>query len=148
MKIVYAIALIAGIGIFAGCGQQGSGDDLKDLEEEMTSGTGSDSSMETGQPTDPRAGAYKEDSGNDQITDTYTLVEVAQHNTPEDCWAVVDGDVADVTSFFGAHPGGDDKLAQACGKDATALFQSIAKHDPNGYVKFKTLTIGTLSGTQ
>ncbi len=74
----------------------------------------------------------------------YTMDEVAKHNTPQDCWTVVDGGVADVTSFFSEHPGGDDKLAQACGKDATQLFMAQVKHDPKGMAKFKTMIIGSL----
>ena len=30
----------------------------------------------------------------------YTLAEVAQHNKPNDCWMVVNGEVLDVTSFL------------------------------------------------
>jgi len=74
----------------------------------------------------------------------YTMEDVAKHNTKTDCWTVVDGAVADITSFFGTHPGGDDKLAKACGTDSTALFTAQAKHDPKGYEKLKTMIIGAL----
>ncbi len=85
------------------------------------------------------------DAATDAMTakKVYTMAEVAKHNTRQDCWTVVDGMVADVTKFFGMHPGGDDKLAQACGKDATALFKSIKDHDPKGYEKFKSFIIGS-----
>ena len=66
----------------------------------------------------------------DPVEKTYTLAEVAKHNTRSDCWTVVNGTVAKVTSFFGKHSGGDDKLAKACGKNATVMFESVKKHDP------------------
>lgn len=42
--------------------------------------------------------------------------EISRHNTPTDCWIVVDGQVWDVTDFHEQHPGGSaskDK-AQLC----------------------------------
>jgi cytochrome b involved in lipid metabolism len=91
------------------------------------------------------------DSVNDGVTSalvgqkTYTKDDVAAHATREDCWTIIDGTVADVTEFFGKHPGGDDALAQACGVDATELFMSVAKHDPNGYAQLQKHQIGTLA---
>merc|ERR1712146_167202 len=35
----------------------------------------------------------------------YSLEEVKKHNTEDDCWVVVDGDVLDVTNFLSDHPG-------------------------------------------
>lgn len=88
--------------------------------------------------------ASSENSGY-ETQKTYTLAEVAKHNTRSDCWTVVNGTVANVTSFFGKHPGGDDNLAKACGKNATVMFESVKKHDPKGYAKLKTLSVGTLA---
>ena len=75
---------------------------------------------------------------------TYTLAEVEKHNTQADCWTVVNGTVSDVTSFFGKHPGGDEALLKSCGKDATEMFESVKKHDPNGYEALERLSMGTL----
>lgn len=36
---------------------------------------------------------------------TYTLEEVARHNTQGDAWVVIDGDVYDVSKFSRLHPG-------------------------------------------
>lgn len=81
----------------------------------------------------------------DEKTKTFTLEDVSRHNTREDCWTVIDGTVADITSFFGKHPGGDDKLALSCGKDASKIFASVKKHDPDGYAKLESLSIGKLT---
>lgn len=53
---------------------------------------------------------------------TYTMAEVSEHATVDDCWIVVNDGVYDVTSFAqsGKHPGGD--ISGACGNDATEMF--------------------------
>lgn len=53
----------------------------------------------------------------------YTLAQVAQHKTEEDCWTAINGMVYDVTAFFGKHPGGDKNLFRVCGIDATEAFE-------------------------
>ncbi len=78
-------------------------------------------------------------------TTTYTLEELAMHDTKEDCWTVIDGKVADVTSYFGRHPGGDENLAEACGIDATQLFEGVRDHDPKGFAMLENFVIGELA---
>lgn len=75
---------------------------------------------------------------------TYSLEEVTKHNTQSDCWTVVNGKVADVTGFFGKHPGGDEALLKACGVDSSEMFASVKKHDPNGYAAVEKMSIGSL----
>ena len=62
-------------------------------------------------------------------TTTYTLADVAAHSTPTDCWIAVNGNVLNVTEFIakGLHP--NDKIENGCGKDATAMFEAVKKHD-------------------
>lgn len=52
---------------------------------------------------------------------TFTISEVALHDSKEDCWTVISGSVYDLTGFVNRHPGGDEIL-RACGADATVLF--------------------------
>lgn len=59
---------------------------------------------------------------------TFTLNEVAQHTSKDDCWAIISGDVYDLTEFINRHPGGDEIL-RACGTDATTLFNSRQTQD-------------------
>lgn len=35
-----------------------------------------------------------------------SVTEIGKHNTPSDCWLVVDGQVWDFTEFHQEHPGG------------------------------------------
>ncbi|KAF3435988.1 hypothetical protein FNV43_RR23080 [Rhamnella rubrinervis] len=55
----------------------------------------------------------------------YTLAEVSEHNSRENCWLVIDGKVYNVTKFLEDHPGGDEVLLSATGKDATDDFEDI-----------------------
>ncbi|XP_031478452.1 cytochrome b5-like [Nymphaea colorata] len=55
----------------------------------------------------------------------FTLGEVSKHNNPKDCWLVISGKVYDVTKFLEDHPGGDEVLLSATGKDATDDFEDV-----------------------
>ncbi|XP_010524689.1 PREDICTED: cytochrome b5 [Tarenaya hassleriana] len=60
--------------------------------------------------------------GDDKV---FTLAEVSEHSTKHDCWLVIDGKVYDVTKFLDDHPGGDEVLLSATGKDATDDFEDV-----------------------
>jgi acyl-lipid (8-3)-desaturase len=73
---------------------------------------------------------------------TYTLNEVAKHNTKSDAWIVVDGIVADITKWIPLHPGGQI-IMKGVGRDASKLFHSM-KHDSYAIQKLKKYQIGIL----
>lgn len=52
----------------------------------------------------------------------YTFMDVAKHNTKEDCWFIVDNKVYDVSKFIamGQHP---PSIELGCGKEASSLFK-------------------------
>lgn len=58
-------------------------------------------------------------------TAKYTAADVAKHNSQGDCWTIVNGSVYDITDFTSKHPGGKEIL-QACGKDATEIFNGMS----------------------
>ncbi len=51
----------------------------------------------------------------------YTNEEVAEHDSEDDCWTVIDGVVYDITSYIPNHPG-EDEILRACGADGSTLF--------------------------
>ncbi|MFH1047515.1 MAG: cytochrome b5-like heme/steroid binding domain-containing protein [Patescibacteria group bacterium] len=53
----------------------------------------------------------------------YTLEQIAEHNTPDDCWFAISGKVYDVSGFGEKHAGGETVYA-GCGLDATELFET------------------------
>ncbi|XP_045788241.1 cytochrome b5-like [Trifolium pratense] len=58
-----------------------------------------------------------------------TFEDVAKHNHKKDCWIIVNNKVYDVTPFLDDHPGGDEALLSATGKDATADFEDVGHSD-------------------
>ncbi|CAA7405049.1 unnamed protein product [Spirodela intermedia] len=62
------------------------------------------------------------DGGNGAV---FTLADVSKHNTREDCWLLINDKVYDVTKFLDDHPGGDEVLVTATGKDATNDFEDV-----------------------
>ncbi|OYW85244.1 hypothetical protein B7Z17_02635, partial [Candidatus Saccharibacteria bacterium 32-49-10] len=41
---------------------------------------------------------------------TFTMDEVASHNSRTDCWTIISGQVYELTDFINRHPGGDEVL--------------------------------------
>lgn len=72
----------------------------------------------------------------------FTRQEIENHNSPDDCWIVINGNVYDVTSVLSWHPGGRGPImghAGAVHMDTTEEFESI--HDDFAQSKLKGETI-------
>ncbi|XP_011070917.1 cytochrome b5 [Sesamum indicum] len=80
------------------------------------------------------------------LTKIYTMEEASEHNTKDDCWVVIDGKVYDVSSYLDEHPGGDDVLLRATGKDATDEFED-AGHSKTARELMEQYCIGELDQT-
>lgn len=53
---------------------------------------------------------------------SYTMIDVQNRNSVDNCWTVVRGQVYDLTDFIVKHPGGADAVLQLCGVDGTDKF--------------------------
>eukprot|EP01132_Coremiostelium_polycephalum_P009673 gene9673-11858_t len=72
----------------------------------------------------------------------YTLEEVSKHNSREDCWTIINGNVYDVTKFLDDHPGGADDLINVAGRDGTNEFLDVG-HSNDAVEMLKDFFIGT-----
>ncbi|KAL5598622.1 hypothetical protein BROUX41_003454 [Berkeleyomyces rouxiae] len=58
-----------------------------------------------------------------------TYQDVAEHNTKNDIWMVIDNKVYDCTKFMDEHPGGEEVLLDVAGQDATEAFDDVGHSD-------------------
>ncbi|PHH51575.1 putative cytochrome b5 [Ceratocystis fimbriata CBS 114723] len=58
-----------------------------------------------------------------------TYQDVAEHNTKNDLWMVIEGKVYDCTKFLDEHPGGEEVLLDVGGQDATEAFDDVGHSD-------------------
>lgn len=78
-----------------------------------------------------------------------TMSELAKHNTREDCWQLINGQVYDLSSYTmsGEHPGGE-KILNGCGFEATAMFKEITKHSGKAEAMLNDFLLGPIQLTQ
>lgn len=55
-------------------------------------------------------------------TNSFTMAEVAKHNTEADCWSAINGSVYDLSTWVSRHPGGSKAIIKLCGTDGSASF--------------------------
>lgn len=58
-----------------------------------------------------------------------SMQEVEGHNTPDDCWVVINGKVYDLSVFQKEHPGGSPIITNNAGKDVSNLFNNVHPKD-------------------
>merc|ERR1712093_588410 len=75
------------------------------------------------------------------MSKTFKLAEVAEHNTAEDCWIVIDNKVYDVTAFIDDHPGGAEVLLDVAGEDGTDGFEDVG-HSSEAVAMLKDYLVG------
>ncbi|AET40174.1 Cyb5p Ecym_5420 [Eremothecium cymbalariae DBVPG len=60
---------------------------------------------------------------------SFTYQEIADHNSEQDLWLIINGKVYDCSKFADEHPGGDEVLLDLGGQDATIPFLDIGHTD-------------------
>ncbi len=76
---------------------------------------------------------------------TFTLAEVATHNSAASCYTAVNGGVYDATGFINKHPGGAEKILNLCGKDGSAFFNKQHGGQAQAEATLASLKIGVLA---
>lgn len=69
-------------------------------------------------------GCTADPSDSSANSDVITLGEVGLHNTEDDCWSVIYGDVYDLTRLVTEHSGPADPIIAICGIEGTFTFAS------------------------
>ncbi|KAI5201802.1 hypothetical protein E4T39_05045 [Aureobasidium subglaciale] len=94
--------------------------------------------------TDEKIASAKQSSDTPQKQ--FTREEIEKHNSEDDCWIVVDGNVYDATSVLEWHPGGKATITNHAGKlsqETSESFESI--HDGYAYKKLAECILGTVT---
>lgn len=79
-----------------------------------------------------------------KATPSLTMTELARHNLPTDCWQLINGQVYDLTPYVssGAHP--NNLINDGCGKEATALFTAVGKHNGKAQAMLPNYLLGPI----
>ncbi|KAG0461076.1 hypothetical protein HPP92_021373 [Vanilla planifolia] len=64
----------------------------------------------------------------------------------EDCWLIINGKVYDVTKFLEDHPGGDEVLLAVTGKDATDDFEDVG-HSSTARAMMEEYYVGEINAS-
>lgn len=85
-------------------------------------------SQEQGSADTKTSGTTTTSETSTDIQSYYTLADISKHNSPSDCWILIDKNVIDATAYIasGKHPNND--INKGCGKDATEMFNEVKKH--------------------
>jgi len=79
-----------------------------------------------------------------QAPGTFTLVQIATHNSSTSCYTTVNGVVYDVTPWIQKHPGGAKAILSMCGKDGSAAFNGQHGGQRKPEQELATFKIGVL----
>ena len=76
--------------------------------------------------------------------------EIAQHNSVDDAWVIVDGAVYDVTSFLASHPGGLSITEEYLGTDVSRVIRSdeVHSHSSTAFEILEQYKIGVINNEQ
>jgi cytochrome b involved in lipid metabolism len=155
--IIVLILIAAGIAIWL-TSDNGTNPADNELPTPTVNGDNVDEGEMNEDMTEPATSTDDMASEVDEATSTevmmYSLEDIAEHATPEDCWFAVNGSVYDVTAYIagGLHPG-EEAILQGCGLDATMLYTTDPDesgvnshaHSETAFGYLKNFQIGTLA---
>jgi cytochrome b involved in lipid metabolism len=75
---------------------------------------------------------------------TFTIAQVATHNSEANCYSAINGNVYDLTAFITKHPGGDRNILRICGIDGSAAFDGQHGGDSKPERILAGFEVGTL----
>ncbi len=76
-------------------------------------------------------------------------LEIAKHNSSNDCWLIIKNKVYNATDFLSRHPGGGNLITPYCGGDATQPFltkDGRGSHSAEAFRLLGLLYLGDING--
>jgi len=77
----------------------------------------------------------------------YTESEVTQHDTSNDCWAIYEDGVYDITTYLNIHNQRYSDITSWCGTDMTTDFDNVRKHQGEATALLESFKVGILTTT-
>lgn len=139
--ILFIGVVLSGVAAFSGTGIAPVSDDDAQQGAVVTATTTTPSSDAAATSS---ASAQAPQGAPAQAPGTYTLAQVAQHNSKASCYTAISGSVYDVTPFISRHPGGANAILSLCGTDGTAAFTNQHDGQKRPASELATFKIGTL----
>lgn len=96
----------------------------KQLKENVSPPASNPSSGQSATPTNSTSEQPSSPSSTSPAVQSYSIAELSKHNTQNDCWLAINGNVYNVTQYLDFHPGGSDLILMMCGKDATQAYNT------------------------
>jgi len=79
-----------------------------------------------------------------QTPGTFTMAQIAAHNSAASCYSAISGSVYNLTSFVSKHPGGAAAIKSLCGVDGTTAYNTQHGGASRPASELAPLKIGTL----
>lgn len=76
---------------------------------------------------------------------SFTLAEVQQGNTPNNCLTIINGKVYNLSNYANQHPGGTMFIYSLCGTDGTTAFENQHGGQGRPANTLQSYEVGTLS---
>lgn len=111
--------------------------------QETDAAQAEDENSDTDESTTDDSEAEGEPEPSDEVL---TMDQVEENDSPDSCWAVMDGTVYDLTDWIDNHPGGADRIEGLCGTDAADAFDAQHGGDERPETQLAEFEIGTLEG--
>lgn len=74
----------------------------------------------------------------------YTMEKVKANASAASCWAVISGNVYDLTKWIGSHPGGSGAITSLCGTDGTSAFLGMHEGQSKPQARLSGYLLGPL----
>ena len=75
----------------------------------------------------------------------YTMEKVKANASATSCWAVISGNVYDLTKWIGSHPGGSGAITSLCGTDGTSAFLGMHTGQSKPQARLSGYLLGPLA---